>query len=375
MSGRRIKLIISSLIFLLISNSLFAVEEYVSKIYKELDQIFIIKSEKDLNTVLSTNNEDKYYYLIENYTEKKIRRLIVNNDYDFAMTAIVIVIENNLDNEQAVEMYSVIADAYEVQQNYLAAQEQKRQLEIARVEMEKEKQRGTAEKEFVSAKNVNTGKAVYVSGKETKLTSSAWKANMGLVNLTDLYDAVSDFNSIHYGVSLDYRYEYTLENKMVIGTDIFGGFQFLTIADAEHLIPVLADGEVLGKFATPAVSKNLFYRLGFGALFTGKTEALAGTAQTAGTMLTPIVGLKMENLELGTVKLDLGADWYAGHLFYEDITFAGGVNANLAFPFAEMEKIKLNLNIGVKDKFLLKGSGIENRASVILAVGAENVIR
>lgn len=375
MSGRRIKLIVCSLVFLLISNSLFAVEEYVSKIYKELDQIFIVKSEKDLNNVLSSNNEDKYYYLIENYTEKKIRRLIVNNDYDFAMTAIVIVIENNLDNEQAVEMYSVIADAYEVQQNYLAAQEQKKQLELARVEMEKEKQRGSTEKEFVSAKNVSSGKAVYVSGKETKLTSSEWKANMGLVNLMDLYDAASEFNSIHYGISLDYRYEYTLENKMVIGTDIFGGVQFLAIADQEHLIPMLGDLELFGKFATPKVSKNLFYRVGLGAMFTGKTEGTVGTAKTASTMFTPIVGIKQEKIPLGSASLDIGADWYAGHLFYEDITFAGGVNANVAFPFAELEKVKLNLNIGVRDKFLMKGSGIENRASVILAIGAENVIR
>ena len=104
---------------------LFAVEEYVAKIYKEIDHIFIIKSEDELNTVLSENNHDKYYYLIENYTEKKIRRLIVNNDYDFAMAAIVIVIENNLDNEQAVEMYSVISEAYEVQREHELEEEQK----------------------------------------------------------------------------------------------------------------------------------------------------------------------------------------------------------------------------------------------------------
>ena len=375
MSGRRIKLIICSLIFLLVTNSLFAVEEYVSKIYKELDQIFIVKSEEDLNTILSTNNEDKYYYLIENYTEKKIRRLIVNNDYDFAMTAIVIVIENNLDNESAVEMYSVIADAYELQQNYLAAQEQQKQLELARIEMEKEKKRGSAEKEFVAAKNTNTGKAVYVAGKETKLTSSEWKANMGLVNLMDLYDGASEFNSIHYGVSFDYRYEYTLANKMVIGPDIFGGLQFLAIADQDYLIPLLADAEIAAKCATPAVSKNMFFRVGFGTIFTGKTEETVGAANTVGTIFSPIVGIKQEKIPLGSALLDIGADWYAGHLFYEDIKFAAGVNLNIAFPFAEMEKVKLNLNIGVRDKFFMKGTGIENRASLILAIGAENVIR
>ena len=48
---------------------------------------------------------------------------------------------------------------------------------------------------------------------------------------------------------------------------------------------------------------------------------------------------------------------------------------NITIPFAEMEKVKLNFNIGVKDKFFLKDDGMENRASVILAIGVENVVR
>lgn len=372
---RKIKILISTVFLFLMASSLFAVEEYISNIYKELDHIFIIKSEKDLGEILSSNNNDKYYYLIENYTEKKIRRLIVNNDYDFAMTAIVIVIENNLDNENAVEMYSVIADAYEVQLQHEAELEQKRQLELARVQMEKEKQRDNVEKEYIAAKNTDSGKAVYVSGKETKLTSSNWKAALGMVDLLDLYDAAGGFNSIHYGISLDYRYEYTLENKMAIGTDIFAGFQFLAIADEVNTVPLIGHGELLGKFSTPALSKNLFFRVGFGALMAGKSTTAPGAQQVADTMYTPIVGLKMERIDLGMAKLDIGADWYAGHLFYPEINVAAGVNANLEFPFAELEKVKLNLNVGIRDIFFMKNSGIENRASLILAIGAENVIR
>jgi len=375
MKTRKIKLLISALLLLFMTSSLFAVEEYISNIYKELDHIFIIKSEKDLGKILSTNNEDRYYYLIENYTEKKIRRLIVNNDYDFAMTAIVIVIENNLENENAVEMYSVIADAYEIQLQHEAELEQKRQLEIARVQMEKEKQREGVEKEYIAAVNTSSGKSVYVSGKETKLTSSNWKAAFGLVDLTDLYDAAGGFNSLHYGISLDYRYEYTLENKMVIGTDILGAAQFLDIADPENQVPLLGEAEIIGKFATPSISKDLFFRVGFGTLIAGKIESAVNTKYVVPNMYTPIIGLKMEKINLGFGKLDIGADWYAGQFFYPDLTLAMGASVNLEFPFAEMEKVKLNLNIGIRDKFFMKNSGIENRASLILAVGAENVIR
>ena len=138
--NRRIKTLLSVMFVLFVSVSLYAVDEYISKIYKQRDTIFLEKSENALNDVLSDNNQDENYCLIENYTEKKIRRLIVNNDYDFAMTAIIIVIENNLDNEQAVEMYSIISEAYEVQKNYEAEQEQKSYLEKFQNEMQEYEQ-------------------------------------------------------------------------------------------------------------------------------------------------------------------------------------------------------------------------------------------
>lgn len=41
----------------------------------------------------------------------------------------------------------------------------------------------------------------------------------------------------------------------------------------------------------------------------------------------------------------------------------------------KMDKVQLNFNIGIKDTLFVKDSGIENRAGIILAVGAQNVIK
>ena len=213
------------MIFLAVSHPLFAVDEYISKIYKQLDKIFYEKSENELNNVLSNNSQDRNYYLIENYTEKKIRRLIVNNDYDFAMTAIIIVIENNLDNEQAVEMYSIISEAYEVQKKYEAEQEQKRQLELARIEMEKEKQRVNVDKKYVSTSKTDTGKSVYISGKETKLSSYSWKGCLGIIDFAWLMEGASGLNNLAYGISLSGRYEYTFPNDVIFGGDVFAEWE------------------------------------------------------------------------------------------------------------------------------------------------------
>ena len=374
---KKLKFLILSLVFLLTANSLFAVEEYVSQIYKQLDQIFIEKSEDKLSAVLEDNSSDKYYYLIENYTEKKIRRLIVNNDYDFAMTAIIVVIDNNLENEQAVEMYTVIAEAYEVQQKHEAELEYQRQLELARIEKAKEAQRGNVEKEYVAATNASTGKTVYVTGKETKLVRYNLKGSMGLADVTWLMDQKSETSTFHYGPALELNYGYTTDAKSVIGFDAFGSIQFLSMGnlkDEKQLIPLLADADLSLKYA-PAAFPLFNIRAGFGLAFTGKTDYQNLFSPIADTIYSPTIGVKLENIPVGDSKFTVGADWLAGHLFYKNIKFAMGAAMNFAMPFAELEKIKLSLNIGLRDKVLVKDTGIENRASVILAIGAENVIR
>lgn len=377
LNNRRIKTFFSVMIFLFASVSLFAVDEYISKIYKQLDKIFLEKSENALNNVLSDNNQDKNYYLIENYTEKKIRRLIVNNDYDFAMTAIIIVIENNLDNEQAVEMYSIISEAYEVQKAYETEQEQKRQLELARIEMEKEKQRVNVDKKYVSTSKTDTGKSVYISGKETKLSSYSWKAMLGFLDLAWLMESTSGLNNLAYGVSLSGRYEYTFPNDVIFGGEIFADGHFLSFTqEKESIIPVFGEVEGLLKFSTAEISKNLFFRLGFGGIYTGKDSKAVNTVFIADTLLTPIVGVNFQKIKLPFANLDIGADWYAGHLFAQsNLNFAMGVNMNLEFAFASMDEVALNLNIGLRDKIFVKQGGFENRASLIFAVGVENVVK
>ena len=374
MFGRKLKILSFSVLLLCFSSKLFALEEYVSEIYKQIDTCFSAKDDSKLDTILSRNVNDRYYYLMENYTQKKIRRLIVNNDYDFAMAATLVVIENNLDNEEAVEMYSMISDAYEIQKKHEAELEHQRQLELARIEMEKEKQRGSVEKEYVAASKTSTG-AVYVSGKETNLTSQNWKLKIGMVDLLHLYEKESEIGTIHYGVCLDFNYKYTMETKSVLGLDLFGGAQFLAIADEEKMVPLIADAEAAVKYAIAKLSKNMFIRVGFNAIITGKSELATLTEGVLNNFYSPFVGIKFEEVPLGTMRLDFAVDWLAGHLFVKDVTAAAGAALNIAIPFAELEKVKLNLNVGLRDRFFLKKEGMENRASLILALGVENVVR
>ena len=376
MFKRTVKALVVSLVLLFSTVNVFALEEYVADIYKEIDACFASKNEEKLYSILSRNSKDKYYYLIENYTQKKIRRLIVNNEYDFAMEATLAVIENNLDNEEAVEMYSVISDAYDIQRKHEAEVAHQKEIEAARLQIAKEKQRGNVEKEYVAAKKATGDGSVYVSGKESKLSSYSCKAKFGVADALFLMEKNSNLKTLHYGVSLDVNYIYTLENKIRVGADLFAGVQFLGMAEEKDLVPLFIDGEAAIKFCNPNILRNLFVRTGFDIMMAGESKKAVNTEGVEKKFYSPFVGLKLEQIPIGPLRLDIGADWLAGHLFNENIEMAAGASMNIEIPFAELEKVRLNLNIGAKDKiFLKKDSGMENRASLILAIGVENVIR
>lgn len=364
----KLKKILLTIVICLFTSSIFAVEEYVSDIYRQIDRIFAAKSETQLNTLLSFNREDKYYYLIENYTQKKIRRLIVNNDYSFAMEAILVVIENNLENEEAVEMYTVIADAFEVQKKFEESQELAKQQEIARIENEKNKQRASANKEYVSAAKTGGG-SVYVTGRETKLTSYWWKAALGIADFTYVMDSFGPVNNINYGISLDFNYEYS-NDKNIMGLFVFTDFKFLSFGTGKDSIPLIINLDIGPKLGFIKLSRHFFAKLGFSGMMISGMEV---TSTVQNVFVSPSLGVSFERLPLGNANFGFGIDYYPGHLWTPGVNLAMGAEANVCIPFAELEKFKLNINVGVRDKFLLKSSGIENRASLILAIGVENV--
>lgn len=70
---RSVKKIITLAVFALISGIVpaFAIDAYVTVIYREVDIAFVDRSNTELDGILSKSNEDRNYYLIENYTMKK----------------------------------------------------------------------------------------------------------------------------------------------------------------------------------------------------------------------------------------------------------------------------------------------------------------
>ena len=383
MFKRKLKTIILAVLFCLGAGNLFAVEEYVSKVYKEIDIIFVKQSDKELANILRENVEDKYYYLMENYTKKKVRRLIIDNEYEFAMTAIYIIIDNNIDgdfeDEDAVDLYAAIAEAYEIQQQYELEQQQKALAEAAKKEAEKEKLILATQKDY----NVVTtaeGKQVYVSSKDERAEKYRWNANFGMVDFGVV--TAKDLNKplMAEGIGLDFTYEYAIPKSVVIGGDIFFDFKFMEFNNG----PMEFNFEIAPKVAFPFAEK-LFFRLGFSDLgvLKNKDESVLAKNKTLaqvqsalyGNVVSPFLGVQLSNAQLGKIGLNLDMNYLFSGLItgdYQALSFKGSV----AIPFAELERVKLVFNLGARDTLLLlKQGGMENHLSAILGFGVENVIR
>ena len=380
---KRFKTLLLSLILLLAASNVFAIEEYVSKVYKQIDVIFIEQADKELDKVLRQNVEDKYYYLMENYTKKKVRRLIIDNEYEFAMTAIYIIIDNNIDgdfeDEDAVDLYAAVAEAYEIQQQFEKEREQKELAEAQKKAAEKERLLAVAEKDY----NVVTtaeGKTVYLSSKDERTEKYRWNLNLGMIDFGLVTAAGLEKPSMAEGIALDFTYEYAIPKSVAIGGDLFFDFKFMQFNNG----PMEFNFEIAPKVAFPFAPK-LFFRIGFsdlGVLKNSDENVLKKNSSLAkiqnalyGSVVSPFVGVQLSNATIGSAGLNLDLNYLLGGIFTGDYQ-ALSLKAGVSVPFAELERVKLVFNVGARDTLLIKSTdGIENHASIILGFGVENVIR
>ena len=345
----------------------FAVDSSVSEAYQKIDSAFTDHSDSELNTILKSERKNENYDFIEAYTMKRIRRLIIASEFKFAEQAVLVVIDNNLENTAAVEMYTAIEDSLKKQEAYEKQQQDLRLAEQARFEKEKEAQRAKASKEFQVAKTAS-GDSVYITGRDEKYSEVYWNARFGLADLMFISETPDDYSSLRYGLAAAFTWEYSLQKKFVVGLD----------ADAEAIILALYNDDktmtgsvkIAPKISFAGFNKNIFLRAGFAGIIT----AAAGSETVLHeNFLTPLVGVGFNHIKIGNLNLSGYYDYYAGHLFYEDVNSAMGAGLNASLPIAELEKIRLNFNTGINDNLYIKSNGIENRVGITFAIGVENV--
>lgn len=354
---------------LVLSASLVCAQEIdIAAVFGQIDDAFTMESSDSLSVILRDNARSPEYRRIEAYTLKKTRQLIIQDRLAFARVASLTLIDNNIENFDAIDLYGYIDKA-------MLTEESKRQAEENRKRLEAERQAALAArtKEQIDRRgNYNStttsgGKSVYNSEQMSSYSKVNWTLSIGLADVLYQKSSEPDYKSVKYGLGFGGRVFYETEDY-VLGGEVFADALVLTMSGEEEFF---MNGKIVPAFAYSPLSKHLFLRLGLAAEYL-KSEVLDKTG-TVETFVTPVTGIGIDNLVFGQTTVALHYDYYLGHLMEDNLKNAMEFGGSILFPMALNERTKVGLELGVKDTLFIKENGIENRCKGIFAIGVGNV--
>jgi len=150
-------------VLMLCGGFLFA-QESLDTVYAQIDLAIVEHSSDKVAVVLTKYLESKNYDFYESYTLKKARQLIIEDDLIFARDTTLVVIDHNLENFDAVELYSYIDRAILDEQANRQAEENRLRLEAERVAALNEKAKlRIAKSDNYSNVSTASGQSVYIN--------------------------------------------------------------------------------------------------------------------------------------------------------------------------------------------------------------------
>lgn len=363
----------------------------VGAIFKKIDMAIAAKSSESISKILSENKSSRDYQLIENYTLKKTRQLIITDNLELARQTSLAVIDNNIENFDAVELYSYIDKAILNQQAANQAAENRKRLEEERIAARNAKSKQQiASRGNYQVVSTASGQEVYVNEQQASFSSKIWTVKLGLADFVYQKITEPDYSSLKYGLALGATI-FRPSERFIIGADIFADANIVTLMstggnevalnkkkkdnpDFNNPQEFFLSARLVPEFAFADLGKNIFLRAGLSAHILASNDR--DITNTTKTFFSPVVGIAFDNINLGESQFRLFADYDVGHMFYDDIKLAAEFGGSILLPFSVNDKTKFGIELGVQDLLMLKKeSGIENRTKFTFAIGVGNVTK
>ncbi|HNY22481.1 MAG TPA: hypothetical protein PKO22_10075 [Treponemataceae bacterium] len=330
------------------------------EISSRADAAFAGKSAAGLESVLKSSVGKPWYPRLEAYVMKRVRQSVIDNELEFARDASRAVIEVNLDNAEAVEMYQSIQGgiARRDEANRLAA-EREALLDFRQKQAE-EKARQEIAKDYKTVTNTLSGKKVYL---EQNLNASYrpldWDISLGLANIGVLLDRDTEAK---YGLSFGANFLYR-------GDVAFGGVEL----DAGAMLVTFTGSQstswsstLSGIVGLTRLNRSLVARAGF-ALF-GYRYGAEGLS--ASLFASPSVGIGARDARFGDrLLVSACVDYYPGHLWTPGMLAAAGAKAEAAFIVADMDDFDILFRAAVRDTVFMRDAGALNDLRISFSIG------
>ena len=326
------------------------------KIYSGIDSAFQKQSADALENVLSSNLNSPSYSDYEYYVLVKIGELVALNDVaslEFAKRACLVIIENDVENFDAIDLYSFIDRA----------------IQSAEAEAQKDAAQESFDEEIFEDDESGQRSETKIGKSKKKYSDFDWKVKLGIADVLIQNVQTSDsYFSVKYGLSIGVDLFYQTE-RFTLSADIISDIQMLTMGTGKD--EIMTSIKIVPQLAVLRLAKSLFFRAGFAAH--GLSGDYNDETGSTGTFVTPVAGLAFNKVAVGTSEFSSHLDYYPGHFAYDEVLFAIETGMSFLLPIAENSRTKIGLSLGLSETLFVRDDGIDNRCKLIFGAEFGNV--
>ncbi len=330
------------------------------------NKITILIAEKNaegIRSYLADNRSFSEYDKLESFVLMRSRDELITNDLDFALALSLCVIDNNLDNFEAVALYTSIERAVVARDEKLRSEQEQAQVEKMKKTAVVTKDKDKIQKEYKTITNSVSGETVYLDQEfDMYYLPVTWGVDLGLADLSYMTDPLS--NSIRYGLSIAGNVFYRSE-ELYAGMEAFFDAALISFPALPNLVFSV---EAVPTFSFPRVLRNMYYRIGYAGIY----SSVANNSFLPPAFSSPVIGAGFRDVRFGVFFFDGSLDYYIGHLFYENFFFAANAKVNFYLPLADLDTIDVGLNLGLRDIIAATAQGLHNQIKFVISVGVWN---
>jgi len=332
-------------------------------VYQRVEAAIADRAADRITAVLVGQSTASWYPRLEAYMMKRARQLIIDDDLELARVVALALVDANLDNREAVDLYQSVKAALAQREEARKREEERRAVAAFKQKEDEERAKQEIAQEFNAVTNLQTGQKVYLDKDVNQhYRRYNWDFNLGLANLS--YTISPDEPMMKYGVSAFGSFFY-LGESFSVGVDAEGSIMLLGISGDPSLN---WSGNGILSVANNGLSRHLVLRGGYGGIALRQGTEEIGIEELL--FLSPILGLGVRDVPIGRGGwFQFAVDYYPGHLMEQGMAFAMGGNILASFVLAEMQEFNVHLSVGIYDTILLRSEGLVNDARLAISIG------
>lgn len=294
----------------------------------KIDEIIKNKDQNALKNFLKENKGKDNYPEIENHMISRIKELILNGEVQYAKTLTSIILENNMDNAEAQEIYLAIED------------KEKKETEV------------------------KTKKITF----DNFLFAFDFGAIDFMISQSQIYNDFYDEVKINgkYGMSLDFAF-YFKHPYIALGVEAFFDTYFVSLNPPTGGTPFFY--RIIFPITTPLIRVPLYFSFGMAQQVYYFGEGVTGDVLIT-NLISPIIGLKLTRWFFNKyIGLDASFHFYLISPFTTYFNAAFDGTLSLLIRFYQLKRFGFVIRTDINPFFLIRDGKLEHNIKFQISFG------